>query len=441
MGQILNSLNDDYGFEPEEQEGQDYDFEPEQQETEQDNSLVQSAASLGAHAVGSLAKLPDTLMGLITDTGEQAKKSRQYLNEKLGLGFDDEFITSDSPFNYDLSIKAPFKFLGDYIPSPEAVDKFIDTSFEGYLAPKSDKQKLANNIAEDIIFSALNRNPKNLIRNFLIPAGSNLLKKAAELFGVDPNSSEIIKMVSWIAADMASISDPRQMLTNRFNQTRRLARPGDMINTNARDLRFLDLLEADMTSGGARPSTSAALTKINEMRAAMQNGQVPARQMLDFYRSINEHLTNFGAHAVEGTGKAEHVFRLRQAQQLTNNMLNRYGRTQNPQFLESFRENNLAWASLQQSDNVAKFVRKNYTKPFVSEAAKGIFMNAGGKGIAVATGLTALERLQSFVRRLENPILRRYYGDVLRHSIESNVPAMMKSLNSFDKTAKQLEDQ
>lgn len=443
----MNALNDPYGFEPEESSQQEdsYGFEPLQDQSSPENNeeggAGQAIASFAVHGLGTIASFPGNIRDLVYETGEQAKSIRQYMGKKLGLSFDAKFIENDSIKKFDESIKAPFKFINNYIPNSEDVNKFIDESFGGYLAPKGDKTKFANDIAQDIVSSVLHRNPKNFMQNFLIPIGANVIKKGAELFGVDPNSSEVLKMFSWIGANGAYISNPREMLRNRFNQTRRLANANDMIPVRPRDLRFIDQMINDMESGGSRPSTTAALTKLREMRTAMQSGQVPARQMLDFYRANNELLGNFGAFKVEGaTSKGEHVYRLNQAQQLTRNMLDRYGRNQNPRFLDSFRENNLAWSALQQSDNVAAFVKKNYTKPFVSEAAKALFVNSGGKGIAFATGLTALERLQSFVRRLENPVLRQYYGQVLGYSLANNRAAMVNSLHKLDKAAEKMEE-
>jgi hypothetical protein len=441
----MNASNDPYGFEVSESPTPEnsYDFQamPEESASEEDSSgIIQPIASVVTHGLGIIPALPGNLRDLFYSAGDEAKRFRELTRDKLGMDWDFKFAENDSIKNYDDSIRAPFTFINGYIPNTEKVNKFIDESFGGYLAPKGAKTKFVNDLAQDIVSSALNRNPKDLVRNFLIPLGSNIVKKGAELFGVDPSSSEVLKMLTWMGADMASISDPRQMLSNRFNQTRRLASPGDMIQVRPRDLRFLDQLEADMLSGGTRPSTTASLTKLREMRDAMATGQVSARQMLDFYRANNELLSNFGAFSVEGASKAEHVYRLNQTQQLTRNMLDRYGRNQNPRFAQSFRENNLAWASLQQSNNVAAFVKKNYTKPFVSEAAKAVFANSGGKGLAVATGLTALERLQAFVRRLENPVLRQYYGEVLGHSLRSNVVPMVNSMQKFDNAAKKFEE-
>jgi len=404
----------------------------------QENGLMQRLESFGSHAVGAIAAFPGNLRDFAYAAGNEAKEIRSKINDKLGLGYDDYFMENDSIKNFDESIKAPFKFITDKLPNSEDVNKFIDESFGGRLAPKDEKQKLANSIGEDIVNSMLNRNPKGLVRNFLIPTAANLVKKGAELFGVDPSSQEVIKMLTWIGADMASISNPREMLQNRFAQTRRLAGRNDMITVNPRDMRFLDQLEADMRSGGTTPSTTAALTKIGEMRNAMQHGQVSAREMLDFYRANNELLSNFGAFNVEGAGgKASHVRRLQQVQQLNRNMLNRYGQNQNPRFHQSFRENNMAWAAMEASNGVSAFIKKNYAKPLVSDITKGIFMGSPGKGIAIAGGLTALERAGAFMARLNNPILRRYYGDVLSNSLQNNRAGMIKSLSAFDKAAQQ----
>jgi hypothetical protein len=44
------------------------------------------------------------------------------------------------------------------------------------------------------------------------------------------------------------------------------------------------------------------------------------------------------------------------------------------------------------------------------------------------------------MRRLSNPTLRRYYGEVLGHSLESNSSGMIRSLQKFDLEAKRQEE-
>ncbi len=445
--QVNPNTNSDYSRfggtkvqQPKPQEEPDILPQEQSQKSDTGEDLKQRSLSFGAHALGAVAALPANIRDLAYEGGKQAQELRKKIYDKMGMNYDEDFLKNDSIKNFDESVKAPFRFIVDKLPNSEDVNKFIDESFGGYLAPKDEKQKLANSIGEDIVNSALNRSPKSLIRNFAIPIGANIIKKGAELFGVDPSSSEVLKMLSWVGADMASISNTRGMLANRFSQTRRLAGANDMINVNPRDLRFLDQLERDMTSGGASPSSTAALTKVRELRDAMQGGQISARQQLDFYRTTNELLGNFGAFSVEGAGgKANHVRRLNQVQQLNRNMLNRYGMNQNPRFLESFRENNLAWAAMEASNGASSYIKKNYAKPFVSDITKGFFMGSPGKGLAIAGGLTALERMGAFVSRLQNPVLRRYYGDVLSNSLSNNRAGMIKSLNNFDKAAAQFE--
>jgi len=59
--------------------------------------------------------------------------------------------------------------------------------------------------------------------------------------------------------------------------------------------------------------------------------------------------------------------------------------------------------------------------------------------IPLAVGLSALERSQSFLRRLENPTLRRYYGEVLENSLINNRASMIRSVQKFDNYADRME--
>ncbi len=405
-----------------------------------ESDYLQSAASFTSHGLGIIPAFPGNVRDLVHATGEEAKNLRKSFFENLGMSwaeeslqkYDQETQESESPY------LAPFKFLTDKLPNTQDVNKFIDEYDEGYLAPKSDRQKLANDTAQDIVNSFLNRGPKGIFRNFIIPGVSNVVKKGMELFGADPKTSELGKWFTWIGLDLAGASNTRGMLSSRMQQNRRQIPRNDTVPMTPRDIRHLDNLEDRLRSGGTAPSKTAALTKIEEIRNSIVNGRIPATELHDFYRTSNEIKSAYGAFNVDGSNKPAHVFNLNRVQRLVRNKLDNYGRNQNPEYLRNFRENNSAWAAMEQSDAVASYVKKNYNKPFVSESAKVLFSKP--YGLPTAVGLTALERTQAFIQRLSNPTLRRYYGDIISNSIRDNRAGMISSMQKFDKLLEKEEE-
>lgn len=422
----------------------DQNFLKEYDENEIERGVEHSIGSMAAHGLGSIVSLPGNIRDIILSAAPQAQEIRKKFNNKFGLSWDESYFDQKSeeeknPDSITEKIATPFKFLVNKLPNSQDVNEFIDEIGGGALAPRNETEKLANELSEDIVNSFLTRAPKGIVSNFLIPGVGTFIRKGLEMFDVSATGQQTGKIMSNIALNMANIANPRQMVGANIRHNRRLIPANDMIDVRPQDAKYLNLLENRLRSGGTSPSKTAALTKIEEFNNAIINNQVPARQSYDFYRTINELKTNYGAFNVEGAAKPAHVFNLNKVQKLNNNMLNRYG-SKNRRFLNEFRENNAAWASLEQSDAIAGYVAKNYHKPFVSEAAKSMFAKSNVTLPAVI-GLSALERAQAIVQRLGNPTLRKYYGQVLRHSTERNSAAMINSLQRFDKEAKKEESQ
>jgi hypothetical protein len=418
----------------------DKNFLETQDENETERGVEHAIGVMIAHGLGQIAAFPGNVRDLALASGEQAQNIRKQFNKKLGLGWSEDYF--DDKFKSETSekIAAPFKFLINKLPNTQDVNEFIDEFAGGALAPKGEAEKLGNELSEDIVNSLINRAPKGIIRNFLIPGAGVIARKGLELLGAKPESQFMGKMLTNIGLDLASISNPRQMVANQINRSRRLIPQNEVMPINPRDIRFLDLLDRDLQSGGTAPYKTAALTKIQEMRDAIQNNQISVRQVHDFYRTMNGLKSDFGAFSVEGASKPRHAFNVNRVQNLTRNMLNRYGRNQNPRFLREFRESNAAWASLEQSDDIARYIKQNYNKPFVSEGVKAMFAKSN-KAIPIAIGLSALERAQAVIQRLANPTLRRYYGNILRASTQRNAPLMISNLQKLDQASKKEEDQ
>ncbi len=423
-------------------EGRNLIEQTDNEETER--GIEHATAGMIAHGLGQVPALSGNIRDLALSTGVEAKNLRNKLLKKLGISWDESFFNNldekDSKGDelFTKKIDAPFKFVLDKLPNTEDVNKFIDEYAKGALAPKGEWEQIGNEFAEDVVGSVLNRGPKNLYRNLLVPGISTAVRKGMELYGASPKAQHIGKALTWIGLDLAGLAQPERMIGNMMENNRRSIPINDMINVNANDIRFLDQFEQRLTSGGSRPSSQAALTKVRELRDAITpNNQLSARRAHDFYRSINEIKTSFGAFEVEGSGKPHHVFNLNRVQNMTRNILTRYGRQQNPEFLTDFREANDAWAALKQSDQIANYVKKNYNKPFVSEGAKALFAKSN-LTIPLAVGLTGLERVQSFAQRLTNPTLRRYYGNVLMHSLNDSKVSFMNNMQKLDKTMQKL---
>jgi len=93
------------------------------------------------------------------------------------------------------------------------------------------------------------------------------------------------------------------------------------------------------------------------------------------------------------------------------------------------------------------FIEKNFGRKLASASTKLVFPAAAGGAALVPKSMLASGALyplyktgQVMYRINQSPLLRRYYADVMRHSLQGNAAAMSKSLSQLDKELKRTDD-
>ena len=163
-------------------------------------------------------------------------------------------------------------------------------------------------------------------------------------------------------------------------------------------------------------------------------GEIPVETLTDIRRDLN---------SIRGDPET-----LKGAQKLLSNVfssvdeaIETLGKTEAPEFLNSYRSAIEASRGLHQSNVVSRFVKNKADLRKMRPDTLALFGVIGGPkalgGAAAATaGATALETAQ---RTLTNPTIRKHYLNVIRNAQAQNAAGVTKNLSALNKALEEEE--
>jgi hypothetical protein len=216
----------------------------------------------------------------------------------------------------------------------------------------------------------------------------------------------------------------------------------------------LDVLEKNLKLGGKRSSTSRSLEKIGEIKNDIQNnGKIDLKTLSAYRPSINEAIEEIGGFASEVPRKykPQTTRNLNQVKEEVIKSLNQYGEKFNPEFLKYNQAANEAYAAVANSNKIAKFLQNKV--PFLPKnkatevllgygpmAAAGAILKSGPALIGPAAAAVPIYQGIKILHRVVNsPVLRKYYGNVLKYAANGNVPQTVKNLKALDANLQETE--
>jgi hypothetical protein len=256
----------------------------------------------------------------------------------------------------------------------------------------------------------------------------NLSKESVKALGGGEKAQTATKLGTMMMAGMLG----RQGAKNYVNELQSEARQmiPESATTNARDLLGkLEKFEGVVRKGGISPQKTPALSLSRQLAAKIREagGELPVDELPEFRKSINDFRFN---KEMTDTGR----FLLDRFDDLVNEELTQYGKT-NPAFLNKYRDANIGFAGFKQSNKLARYISKKFDVTKLSpETAVIVGMHAlspkGAAGIAGA-GLAA-KGAQIFSRFAKNPVLQKYYLNVVNNAAKDNAAGMIRNLEKMD---------
>jgi len=195
----------------------------------------------------------------------------------------------------------------------------------------------------------------------------------------------------------------------------------------------LDKIEATLRKGDPLDaSKQPAFQKIKAVRDKIKSGMISVEEGVELNKSTNE--------AIFGLGELKRgQHQLYEIRNGLHETLGEYGK-QNAEFLGKWKNANEAYAATETSRKVSKWVRKNI-KPnnyIHAAAALGLEGYAGGLGAVGATvgaggAVAGTAYAAEVLKRVsQSPALRKYYQNVVTHSLKQNKTGFMRAIKQLD---------
>lgn len=294
---------------------------------------------------------------------------------------------------------------------------------------------------------------RQIIRTIGVPLVANLAREGIKKYGGSEGQQTAGKIGAMVISDLLfhrfTEGGAGKMISGLFNEV------GQSIPQGAKAdvpgfLNSLNTLKQTLQRGGTTPTTTKALTKIDEILNKISNGQIDAVEFPAFRKTINDAITEYGGWNIEvpPSLKDQAIRNLNQVKSEVIKAGEDYGKTQNPRFLKAWQDANEASAAYQQSNRISNYIQKNFGNKFKSVATKALFglggtsaLGLGAKFIPGATAggsvlggvaLAGYNAIKYFTRVKNSPVLRKYYTNVLKEALKGNATAMNQNLSKLD---------
>jgi hypothetical protein len=265
----------------------------------------------------------------------------------------------------------------------------------------------------------------------------NLGKEAAEAMGIDGTAANFVKLGSMALAggigEAIKRGGARAYAKDLYKQAMDAVPQGAVMNT--RDMqaglgRFLSSVNKGGVTAQKEPVLKLARQLQNKINAG--NGQIAVEELPAFRRSVND--LRYGRE-LNDTGR----FFLDQFDSVLNKGLMEYGKT-NPTFLSKYRDANTAFQGFQQSNRIARYISKKYDVSKLSPETMvllGMHLVTPKTLLGIAGGMTAAKGVQLMHRFTNNPVLQRYYMDVVKSALTDDAAALSKNVSRLDEAVRE----
>jgi hypothetical protein len=312
-------------------------------------------------------------------------------------------------------------------PSSNQLQELSESNSKGYTSPKNDREKIIDEYSKT---AASLLGPMKWQKALGIAALGTGVKKGAEFLGFEEGTQEAAKLGTMLISSMINPTGVKNLSTNLYNQAEKLAPEGTLVSAGPLKIK-LERLIKDLKKGTLDKTEEKLLEQTKRVLKKIKKGKVDVNHMIASQRSINGI-----AGDPEFFQRAEHLFpRLQKAVKGTIKL------HKDSEFLKTWHNANNAFSGLAQSQKTSKFIQKHLgSMPIkhaflasLGEAAAGypeaILPTLGGSFAAMG-GVKSYELLH---RIMKSPVLREYYGEVIKNALKENSNAMIKSAEKLDR--------
>ncbi len=323
------------------------------------------------------------------------------------------------------------------------------TGDKNYLEPRNASEAATGEFTQDLTSFFLPGTGKaKFLARLAPPVIGNLSKEGLKYLGASENTADKAKLGIMLATGVAAGSNPSKFASNRISQAKSMVPPNTTVFFQPLN-QALNRLSNRLNRGVSVPSKSRARQGISDLQGQVDpQGRVKLHSLMDARDQINEWISEAGGWDVPTNTRDATIRNLNELKSAVIDAVDQNLSSRFPQAADLYRTGYEAAAVTHKSNAISNFIQNNFGKKFASAGAKILFPSVAGSSVFIpktAAAVTASYPFykigQALYRISKSPTLARYYEDVLINAAKQNAPAMIKSLDKFDKAMKKEEKQ
>jgi hypothetical protein len=344
--------------------------------------------------------------------------------------------------------------MGVPLPSSQQLQEFSEKASLGYTKPENEIQEKTDEFVGDIGSMMIPGGPGySLSRNIGIPLAGAVVKEATDNDYAKMGTMFFLDLISGkraqIPGQRRGLGGSQRYINSLFDQARQSLPEGAHFVDVSPMVDCLNTERAILMRGGGSPSRQQGIDRIDRLLTRINNGQMDVHEFMPARESINELITTLGGWNFElpPAIRRRSIANLNRIKGSLIEAGENYGRQENPQFFQSWRDANEAQTVLSRSNVVANFIQRNIGRFATHPITKSLFglITAGSsifKPSVGAVGLGALgiyEAGKLLYRVYESPTLRRFYSNAVRGAINGQKGVLTSNVEKLDKEIKKEE--
>lgn len=344
----------------------------------------------------------------------------------------------------ELEKTAPFKVL----PSSQQLRQVTNKLTKGYTEPQSETEESLGDITGLATSLALPDPGKLSKIGKAIGLATAAVggKEAVKAFGGGEKSQAAAELGTIFLGSAINPKGVQNYLSGLYDSLKSFPAAKSIIPTRSLE-KGLSNLRSKWTKGGTDPADRAALSKLDELEKLAAKGNVEVDELLEGYKKINGEIAS--RKLFEELNKGQQV-KLRKNFDDIKGEYSKVLKANTPEdFYNRWASANEGWSAFAKSRRISDWASKysNQVKKALGhglamelliepQAVAGTVAGLGAAGGALYAGTKTYEMLH----RISNSrTLRKYYAESLKHIMDDNTPAALKTLEQL-RTAIEKED-
>lgn len=316
-----------------------------------------------------------------------------------------------------------------------------------YFEPITEGEEVGGELVQDLTsFFMPGTGQMRMATRIGAPIIGNLSKQGFKYLGADEKTAEKVKNGVMLATTLAGQSNPNQFGRNRIAQAREMVPQNATVNAAPMAHELIPLMQR-MQRGFRVPSKSRTIQGLNELAAQVdQNGRINLQSLMDARDGINEWISEAGGFDIPSASRPALLRNLNELKRNITHTINENLSSRYPQAAELYQTGYEALAVTHESNAITNFIEKHFGKKTASIGVKLLFpgLSVGAPFFPKAAGAAAItfpvyKGGQILYRVGNSPTLARYYSEVIRSSMQGNVPAMVHNMEKLDKELEKIE--